>query len=96
MGLITGLLTAPLAPLRGVIKLSEVLQDQADRELHGRSAARRQLEELGEARASGRISEAEEIEEQRRILERTMRRPSGQAASRAESDGPGSHDAEMR
>lgn len=64
----------PLAPITGLIKLGEVLQDQVDNELHGRSAARRQLEELEEARASGRISEEEELQGQREVLDRTMGR----------------------
>ena len=67
-----GLLSLPLAPITGLIKLGEVLQDQVDNELHGRSAARHQLEELEEARASGHISEEEELQGQREVLDRTM------------------------
>ena len=77
MGLISGLLTAPLLPVRGVVKLGEVLRDQADQELYGRSTIRRELDELEEARAAGDISPEEETERQREILEHTMRRPDG-------------------
>jgi len=65
----------PLAPISGLIKLGEVLQDQVDNELHGRSAVRGQLEELEEARSSGSISEEEELRGQREILGRAMGRP---------------------
>lgn len=43
MGLVTGLLTLPLAPVRGTIWLAERLAEQAERELHDESAIRRQL-----------------------------------------------------
>jgi hypothetical protein len=72
-----GLLSWPLAPVTGVIKIAEVLQRQVDNEMHGRSTVRHQLEELEEARASGRISEEQELQGEREILDRTMGRPSG-------------------
>ncbi|MFE5028738.1 gas vesicle protein GvpG [Streptomyces sp. NPDC056656] len=34
MGLITGILTLPIAPVRGVIWVAEKLDDAAERELH--------------------------------------------------------------
>jgi hypothetical protein len=44
MGLFTGLLTLPLAPVRGTIWIAEQLAAEAERELHGGSARRRLLE----------------------------------------------------
>lgn len=83
-----GLLSWPLAPVTGVIKIAEVLQRQVDNEMHGRSTARHQLEELQEERASGRISEEQELQGEREILARTMGRPSGgDARDSAEEEG---------
>ncbi|WP_329083721.1 MULTISPECIES: gas vesicle protein GvpG [unclassified Streptosporangium] len=65
LGLILGL---PLAPLRGLIRLAELLQEQAEQELRSPAAVRRRLEELAEARASGEISEEEEAAATERIL----------------------------
>ncbi|MFB9678874.1 gas vesicle protein GvpG [Streptosporangium vulgare] len=65
LGFIFGL---PLAPLRGLVRLAELLQEQAEQELRSPTAIRRRLEELEEARASGEISEEEEAAETERIL----------------------------
>jgi len=45
MGLLTGLLTLPLAPLRGTIWLAEQLAEQAARELGDETTLRRRLAE---------------------------------------------------
>ncbi|MEU0485085.1 gas vesicle protein GvpG [Streptosporangium sp. NPDC006013] len=65
LGLIFSL---PLAPLRGLIRLAELLEEQAEMELRSPAAVRRRLEELAEARASGEISEEEESMAAERIL----------------------------
>lgn len=57
MGLITGLLTLPLAPLRGVVWVSERLYEQALRELSDPDVIRRRLQEVEAARARGEISD---------------------------------------
>ncbi|MEU8384419.1 gas vesicle protein GvpG [Streptosporangium sp. NPDC048865] len=66
LGLIFGL---PFAPLRGLVRLAELIQEQAEQELRGSAAVRRRLEELAEARAAGEISEEEEAAAAERILE---------------------------
>jgi len=43
MGLITGLLTLPLAPIRGTVWIAEQLAAEAERELRGEQSARRRL-----------------------------------------------------
>jgi len=43
MGLITGLLTLPLAPLRGTVWVAEKLADEAERELREAQSPRRRL-----------------------------------------------------
>jgi hypothetical protein len=64
MGLITGLLTLPLAPVRGVVWLGEVLEEEAQRQLDEQTSPERRLAELDVLRTTGEISdeEAEAIE----------------------------------
>ena len=57
MGLITGLLTLPLAPVRGVVWVAELLAEEAERELAEANSPQRALAELEAARAAGEISE---------------------------------------
>jgi hypothetical protein len=68
MGWFKEILLLPVAPVRGVIKLGEILQRQANQELHNPARTRRQLEELEERRAQGEISAEEEKKAQEAIL----------------------------
>ena len=72
MGLIVGLLTLPLAPVRGTAWLAEKLQEQAEEELYDEGKIMRQFHELEMDRASGAIDErtAEEVEQE--LFERLM------------------------
>ena len=58
MGLITGLLTLPLAPVRGTVWVAERIAEQAAAEAYDESAIRAGLIELDEARAAGTLAEA--------------------------------------
>jgi Mg-chelatase subunit ChlI len=69
MGLFTGILLLPLAPVRGAVKLAEVIQRQVEQELNNPARTRAQLEELEEKRERGEISHEEEHEAQKAILE---------------------------
>jgi hypothetical protein len=69
MGILSAIVLWPLAPIKGVIALGEVLQRQAEEELHNPANTRRQLEELQEARERGEISADEERAAQERILQ---------------------------
>jgi hypothetical protein len=69
MGLLSGTLLLPLAPVRGVIRLAEVIQRQVEQELHNPARTRQQLEELEEARERGEISVDEEKQAQKQILQ---------------------------
>jgi gas vesicle protein GvpG len=69
MGLITGLLTLPLAPVRGVAWIAEQLAAEADRELYGSSeTVRRELTELQRDRAFGQIDDQEYTEREAALL----------------------------
>ncbi len=72
MGLISGLLTLPLAPVRGTVWLAEKIQEQADNELYDEGAIRAGLLELEEARESGELDETEIDEAENALLERLM------------------------
>lgn len=73
MGLISGLLTLPLSPLRGTVWLAERLQEQAEAELFDASAIRADLLELEELRATGEVDEAELTAAEDALVERLMR-----------------------
>jgi len=77
MGLLTGLLTLPLAPVRGVVWVAEQVQQQAEQEYYDPVKIRRQLEHVDQLRAAGDISddEAEAMEDElvQRLLESRSR-----------------------
>ncbi|MGW1229187.1 gas vesicle protein GvpG [Streptomyces sp. NPDC001515] len=70
MGLITGLLTLPLAPVRGVVWVAEKLNDAADRELHDPAVLRTQLALLNQEFEAGDITSEEFEREEERLLDR--------------------------
>jgi len=57
MGLFTGLLTLPLAPVRGVAWVTEKVAEQAELELYDEQRIMRELAELEAARDDGTIDE---------------------------------------
>jgi hypothetical protein len=65
MGLFTGLLTLPLAPVRGVAWVVEQVVDEADRQLYDESSIRRELLQLEIDADDGKLDpeEREELEE---------------------------------
>jgi hypothetical protein len=71
--LFTGLLTLPLAPVRGVIWIAERVLEQANSELNSPAAIYQQLEEIEEARASGQLSEQESAKAEAELVARLMR-----------------------
>jgi hypothetical protein len=70
VGLFTGLLLLPLAPLRGTIWIAERLAEYAERELADEAAVRRLLAEAELAFESGELSEAEYEAVEDELLER--------------------------
>ncbi|MGI5220691.1 gas vesicle protein GvpG [Nocardia sp. CA-290969] len=85
MGLLSSLFTLPLAPVRGVIWLGEVIQDQVEQQLHDPADIRRELDELEAAAAAGRLSEAEHRAAQQQLLNRLIRPPDDPPAGRSDS-----------
>jgi cytochrome c-type biogenesis protein CcmH/NrfG len=72
VGLISSILTLPFLPVKGVIKLGEVIQQQVEQEMTSPMAIRARLEELERQRQAGLISEEEEAEAQQEILGRLI------------------------
>jgi chorismate mutase len=72
VGLVTGLLGLPLAPVRGVIWLAEQVLEQAEEQFYDPARIRAQLEQVDEARRSGELSEDECVEIENELLQRLM------------------------
>ena len=72
MGLISAILTAPYAPVRVVLWVGELLQQQVQHELYDPKVIRRQLEELEEAGAAGRIPPEEKARREEVLLGRLL------------------------
>ena len=72
MGLITGLLTLPLAPVRGTVWLAERIQEQAEAELYDESAITASLQELDALRQTGELDETEIAQAEDALIERLM------------------------
>jgi hypothetical protein len=68
MGLLSGIVMLPLAPVRGVVALAGVIQRQVEQEMHNPANTRRQLEALAEARERGEITPEAEKQAQQKIL----------------------------
>jgi hypothetical protein len=66
----------PLLPLQGVIKLAEILRDEAERQLNDPMEIRRQLEEAEEAHRAGELS-SEEVAQVQEAAVRRLTPPSG-------------------
>jgi hypothetical protein len=78
MGLVSGLLTLPLAPVRGVALIAEVLAEEAERELAAQQSPERGLADLEAARASGEISEEEFQRAEADLLDRLIAARAGE------------------
>ncbi len=70
MGLLTGILTAPLAPLRGVVWVAEQVKQQAQRQHFDPLVIQREIAEVDDAYADGQISEAQRDDLQDQLLQR--------------------------
>jgi hypothetical protein len=70
MGLFTGLLTLPLAPVRGVAWIAEQVVDEADRQLYDEGSIRRELLQLEIDADDGKLDEGEREELEEALLTR--------------------------
>ncbi len=72
MGLITGILGLPLAPVRGTVWIAEQIRQQAEEELYDPVRIREQLDAVDRARASGELSDEEATAWEDELVERLM------------------------
>ena len=72
MGLFTGLLGLPLAPLRGTVWVAEQVLQQAEEEYYDPARIKEQLEAVERARAAGELSDDEATEIEDALVDRLM------------------------
>jgi hypothetical protein len=72
MGLITGLLTLPLAPVRGVAWIAEQVRQEAEREWNDPAALQDALDDVQARREAGLIDDAEADRLEDELIERLL------------------------
>lgn len=72
MGLISGLLTLPLAPVRGTVWVAEQVLDEAERQYYDEGAILGQLQDIEAARADGTIDEDDAARAEEALVERLL------------------------
>ena len=80
MGLFTGLLTLPLAPVRGVVWLADQIGAEAERQWTDPAVVRAELEQVERAYQQGLLSEAERDERADSLVARLL--PAGRGRGR--------------
>jgi hypothetical protein len=70
VGLFTGLLTLPLAPVRGVVWVAEQVADEAERQMYDEDRIRSELLQLELEFDDGLIDEKERTTREDELLER--------------------------
>ncbi|TDD50156.1 gas vesicle protein GvpG [Saccharopolyspora elongata] len=82
MGLITGLLTLPLAPVRGAAWVAEQIKQHAERQYYDPALIQRQIADVDDAHAAGELTDHERDELQAdllaRLFEAQRRRDAGE------------------
>lgn len=72
MGLITGLLGLPLAPVKGTVWVAEQILEQAEQEYYDPGRIRAEIEEVDRLRREGRLTEDEAIAREDALVERLL------------------------
>ena len=72
MGLFTGLLTLPLAPVRGTVWVAEQIREQAEEEFYDPSRIRRRLDEVDRMRENGELSDDEATALEDELVDRLL------------------------
>jgi chorismate mutase len=72
MGLLTGLLGLPLAPLRGTVAVAEQIRRQAEEEFYDPAKIRRQLEDVDRMRAEGDLTDEEATAIEDELVDRLL------------------------
>lgn len=72
VGLISGLLGLPVAPLRGAIWVAEQVLQQAEEEFYDPARIKAQLEQVDRARAAGELSDDEATALEDELVDRLL------------------------
>jgi chorismate mutase len=72
VGLISGLLTLPIAPLRGVVAVAEQVRKQAEEEFYDPARIRQQLDDVARRRESGELGDEEATALEDELVERLL------------------------
>jgi hypothetical protein len=89
MGLFTGLLTLPLAPVRGVVWVAEQVADEAERQMYDEDRIRSELLQLELEFDDGFIDEKERTMREDELLARlTVAQARRRSAERNTWEGP--------
>jgi chorismate mutase len=72
VGLISGLLGLPVAPLRGAVWAAEQVRQQAEEEFYDPARIKAQLEEVDRARSAGELSDDEATAIEDELVERLL------------------------
>ena len=87
MGLFMGLLTLPLAPVRGVVWVAEQVAEELDRQLYDEDSIRRELLQLELEYEDGIIGEEERHVKEQELIERLSMSQSGMTYRMVDDDG---------
>jgi hypothetical protein len=70
MGLLTLPFRLPLLPVRAVVRLAQIIQEEAEDKLVDPASVRRELEQIEQRQAAGEISDAEAAQLQNEAVAR--------------------------
>lgn len=72
MGLLTGLLGLPAAPLRGTVAVANLILEQAEKEFYEPARIRAELEQVARLRDEGELTDDEASAWEDTLIERLM------------------------
>lgn len=72
MGLITGILGLPLAPVKGTVWIAEQIRQQAEEEYYDPANIKKQLDEVDRLRSTGELSEEEATLREDELVDRLL------------------------
>lgn len=72
MGIFSALVSAPLAPVRGVVWIAEQTLDQAEQQYYDPATIRRQLEEIDRLREREEIAEEDAVAAEEELVARLL------------------------
>jgi len=74
MDLVSLTVGLPFAPLRGLLALARLLEEEAERELYDPSRVQRQIDAIDQARERGELSDVDAEQAEQEVLNRVLHR----------------------